>query len=292
MVQPKNVRVPEITISSRIPQDVARRQAGHPLLSGIWVSSAGYFPRARGHVTERAGEDVDSYLIMYCLDGCGWFQSGEATWRVSQGDLVIALPGLPHGYGADENDPWTIQFAHFDGQDIPVLLELASITPASLVIPIGQQPSIFASFNDMLATLRSGYSLHHLTVASACLRFVLSRVALINTYTRASTPGLDVQQVIDLMLANISKRWTLDDFAEQIHMSPSAFSHGFRQKTGYSPIDYFLRLKIQSACELLETTDLHIGEIGRRLGYTDQYYFSRLFKRYMGVAPRQYRGKL
>ncbi len=293
MTQTRTVRLPEITISSRLPQDVARRQADHSLLSGLWVSSAGYFPRARGHLTERAGEDVDFYLIMYCLDGQGWFQSGERRWAVAQGDLVVALPGIPHGYGADEIDPWTIQYAHFDGKDVADLLALASISPTALVVAVGQQPSIFASFNDMVTALRAGYSLHHLTIASACLRFILSRVALLNTYTLSSSAqGMDVQQIIDRMLTKIAQRCSLDDFAKETHMSPSAFSHRFREKTGYSPIDYFLRLKIQKACELLETTDLHIGEVSRQLGYTDQYYFSRLFKRFMGVPPSQYRNKI
>src|SRR5690606_38049030 len=100
-------------------------------------------------------------------------------------------------------------------------------------------------------------SLHHLTIASACLRFILSRVALINTYTAsASAQGLDVQKTIDFMLERITKRCGLDDFAAHANMSQSTFSHRFREKTGYSPIDYFLRLKIQKACELLETTEM------------------------------------
>jgi len=289
----QSIRLPEIMISSRLPQDVARRQAEHPLLSALWVGSAGYFPRARGHLTVRAAEEVNFYLMMYCLEGCGWFQSGERRWRVERGDLVVALRGLAHGYGADDDDPWTIQFAHFDGNDVPALLQLASIVPDKQVVSVGQQSSLFAAFNEMLAILQSGYSLHHLMIASAALRSILSRVALINTYTlTAASQGLDVQQVIQAMLEQITKRRSLDDFARSANMSQSAFAHGFRAKTGYSPIDYFLRLKIQKACELLETSDMQIGEISRYLGYEDQYYFSRLFKKFMGVSPSQYQREL
>ena len=289
----QSIRLPEIMISSRLPQDVARQQAEHPLLRALWVGSAGYFPRARGHLTVRAADEVTFYLMMYCLEGRGWFQSGEKRWNVGRGDLVVALRGVAHGYGADDEDPWTIQFAHFDGVDVPALLQLASIHPDGLVVSVGQQSSLFGAFNEMLAILQSGYSLHHLMIASSALRMMLSRVALINTYTlSAPSQGLDVQQVIQTMLEQISARCSLDDFARRANMSESAFAHGFRAKTGYSPIDYFLRLKIQKACELLETSTLQIGEISRSLGYEDQYYFSRLFKKFMGVSPSQYQREL
>jgi hypothetical protein len=59
MDQPKRIQVPEVTISSRIPRDVEEAQSRHPLLRRLWVSSAGYFPKAFGHITERAPEAVD-----------------------------------------------------------------------------------------------------------------------------------------------------------------------------------------------------------------------------------------
>ncbi|RME70993.1 MAG: AraC family transcriptional regulator, partial [Verrucomicrobia bacterium] len=55
------------------------------------------------------------------------------------------------------------------------------------------------------------------------------------------------------------------------------------------PLDYFNRLKVQRACELLATTTLSIAEIAEQLGFDDPYYFSRLFRKIMGMAPRVYR---
>ena len=72
-------------------------------------------------------------------------------------------------------------------------------------------------------------------------------------------------------------------------MPRSTFIRVFRTKTGYATVEYFLRLKVQRACELLETTDLQINQISRKLGYEDQYYFSRLFKKFMDISPQQYR---
>jgi len=71
--------------------------------------------------------------------------------------------------------------------------------------------------------------------------------------------------------------------------SSSHFSIVFRKATGMPPIDYFINLKMQKACQLLDMDESRIKEVAHNLGYEDQYYFSRLFKKYMGISPEQYR---
>lgn len=138
--------------------------------------------------------------------------------------------------------------------------------------------------------MTSGYSLHHLVKISSLIQQALSQIAFLTAYSLPlGSIGLHVGNVIEYMLANISQRRTLDDFATQACLSRSYFSRQFRKKTGYAPVDYFIRLKMQRACELLETTQMTVGEISRGLSYQDQYYFSRIFKKIEGVHPTQYR---
>ena len=67
------------------------------------------------------------------------------------------------------------------------------------------------------------------------------------------------------------------------------FSLLFKLKTGCCPVDFFNRLRIQKACQRLITTDLSVKEVAFSLGYTDPYYFSRSFKKTMGVSPLGYK---
>ena len=77
--------------------------------------------------------------------------------------------------------------------------------------------------------------------------------------------------------------------AAQAGLSESQFSHLFKQQTGHAPLTYFIHLKMQHACSLLTLTQLSVKEIAQEVGYTDSYYFSRLFKKIIGVAPSRYR---
>jgi len=54
-------------------------------------------------------------------------------------------------------------------------------------------------------------------------------------------------------------------------------------------MDYFIRLRLHRACQLLDTTELSIAQIAARVGYDDSFYFSRHFKAVHGMTPSQYR---
>ncbi len=280
---------PKHTISNIMPASIVSGQQQQPLLAGLWVSATGHFPNAKGHIWERTQAEADTYLIIYCLKGRGWFCADGRKWAVGPGDLAVAMVGIAHSYRADADDPWTIQWAHFHGEDAPRLLAMANAPVHGGVINLGFQTTIFAAFNDMLNTLHTGYSQQHLLVAAACLRYILSRVAFTTTHSSSTKSGRAVELVIDFMREHLEQRYSLNEFAAQANMPRSTFIRVFRTKTGYAPVEYFLRLKVQRACELLETTDLQINQISRKLGYEDQYYFSRLFKKFMDLSPQQYR---
>src|ERR1051325_327839 len=77
--------------------------------------------------------------------------------------------------------------------------------------------------------------------------------------------------------------------AARASISPSHFFALFKRETGSPPIDYFIRLRMGRARELLESTGVSVKEVAATLGYQDPFYFSRLFKSVNGVAPTDYR---
>ncbi|TKC57159.1 AraC family transcriptional regulator [Pedobacter hiemivivus] len=54
-------------------------------------------------------------------------------------------------------------------------------------------------------------------------------------------------------------------------------------------MDYFIHLKMQRACQFLYANETKIKTIALDLGYEDPFYFSRVFKRYIGMSPKQYK---
>ena len=81
----------------------------------------------------------------------------------------------------------------------------------------------------------------------------------------------------------------IDDFAASINMSTCYFIRCFRQIVRVSPLQYILSLRMSNAKNLLGNTTYNINEIAQIVGYENQLYFSRLFRKNVGVSPSEYR---
>lgn len=85
------------------------------------------------------------------------------------------------------------------------------------------------------------------------------------------------------------RAWTVKDLAREAGMSRAAFARNFSASVGEPPHTYLTRWRMGIAAQLLEETDLRLGEIASRVGYRSEFSFSRAFKLARGVSPIQYR---
>jgi transcriptional regulator GlxA family with amidase domain len=116
----------------------------------------------------------------------------------------------------------------------------------------------------------------------------------------ASAPAADVgwlaalhdpvlRPALALLHAEPERRWTVADLARESAVSRSVLDARFRELLGRSPIRYLTEWRMHLAEDLLVTTDLPVGAIGRRIGYDAEEAFSRAFKRAHGDAPSVWR---
>jgi len=102
-------------------------------------------------------------------------------------------------------------------------------------------------------------------------------------------PADKVDRSVAYMAGNIDKPLQVATLAAMANVSPSHFFALFKQRMGCSPMDYFTRLRMRHACQLLDSTTARVKEIAAALGYDDPFYFSRVFKSLSAVAPVHYR---
>lgn len=98
-----------------------------------------------------------------------------------------------------------------------------------------------------------------------------------------------VRQIRAYMERHFNQNLEIPALAAQADVSISHFFQLFKQDTGCPPLVYLTRLRVKRACDLLMTTTLSIKLIAANLGYKDPMYFSRVFKSFVGTAPRAYR---
>jgi len=101
-----------------------------------------------------------------------------------------------------------------------------------------------------------------------------------------------VSRAIEYIKENYHSQITLDDLARQVYLSPFYFSHIFKEEVGTNFIDYLTGVRLDKAKLLLEQTMVAVHIIATQVGYNDVNYFSRVFKKVVGLTPTQYREKM
>lgn len=274
-----------------LPPGARRLCQKHSLLSTLFVTGVGQITRGLGHRFER--QTIDEYILLYCVEGRGWLRSGDRVHPMQSGDVGVVLIDTAHAYGTDDADPWSLHWAHFGGSQARAFLDSLGITVNAPVLSVSahEWSGLAQSFKAMLALLSVDVSFPYLLNAGVYLRQIFGTLML----AKDATPlpyreAAGVETTIRFMHANITETLRLEDLALRANLSPSHYHRLFREQTGHAPMDYFIRLKIARACELLDNTDMKVGEISHFLGYRDTHYFSRQFKQITGESPRAFRG--
>ena len=272
-----------------LPPMTIEAERHDPLVSSLYITDIGYYPHADGHRRERQ-QPIQEYVLIYCMEGEGWFQLDNHTYHVRTNQYFILPPGLPHAYGASTTRPWTIYWLHFTGEHAAIYSDgqqqPQDISPAQNS-RISERQHVF---EEIFSTLSRSTDHESLRYASSLLHYYLASMRSLNHYRQESSVCSDIIAAsLHYMQENLERRLTLDDLARYAGYSPSRFSQLFRQQMGESPVNHFNRLKIDRARQLLTATDMHINQICHKVGFDDQYYFSRLFKQLTGKSPKQYR---
>ncbi|MFN7928344.1 MAG: AraC family transcriptional regulator [Blastocatellia bacterium] len=98
-----------------------------------------------------------------------------------------------------------------------------------------------------------------------------------------------VQKVIKRLLNNLHQPHYRDNLAETVSLCPKQLTRVFRQQTGFTPLQYLKRLRLEEAKDLLADFTLSIQEVLQQVGYENASQFSADFKHAFGRTPRQYR---
>ena len=272
----------------RVLAQVAERWRLNPLTKDLFPTAAGFFPRAHGHHVSRGDGDLSGYVLIECLTGRGWFEHGD-RYSMDAGQILLFPAQILHSYGADADDPWSINFLHFDGLSAPAFCDAIRGDTSEGFIYLGSLSGQVLDFARIYEPLEESFNLRNALTACAELRLLLTVVYDASTGAGRSSAMDRVRQSIEWMRGHIESKQSLSDLAKRAGLSSAHYSELFKQATGYPPGQFLLQLKMQHAARLLERTQLPVQEVALSVGITDAFYFSRLFRRFAGVSPRKYR---
>ena len=274
-----------------LPPMIVEVERKDPLVSSLYITDIGYYPKAYNHFRERK-EPISQYVLIYCMEGEGWYKLDGKTYHVAANQYFILPPFVPHTYWADKQHPWTIYWIHFTGQHAGIYSE-ESQEPQEIRPAMNSRISVRQHiFEEIFTTLEQNTDSESLRYTSSLLHYYLASMRYLRLYRKEQHEKEDViTATIHYMHENLERKITLNQLAHYAGYSPSHFSLLFRQQTGESPTAYLNKLKIEHACLLMKKNSMHVNEVCHKVGINDSYYFSRLFKLIKGISPQQYMRK-
>ena len=289
MSQPSNWPLPKSSIRFLVPKPIIAELSLNVLTKDLYPLAFGHYINALGHQVERVNHS--DHLLIICLDGCGKVRYQEQEQVLRAGQALLLPKGMSHNYQSDDKKPWTIFWVHMDGHLAEQFTSMMFANDeANLIFEVSNMTEVLLEFEQLLACRQATYQFNNFVLASNILRKIFSYFISQNQVLLTNDQSQINLQIIDGFLEkNIDSQVTLEEMAEVSGLSKFHFAKKFQKQTGLSPVRYFLELKIKHACELIDRTQLTIKEVSSRLGYDDPYYFSRLFKKIMGISPKQYR---
>ena len=277
----------ETLLAERVIATALRERS---LLRGLLAAGAGYSPKTTGHF-RRQPQSLNQALLVYCVKGVGWCELAGQLHTVRAGDLLVLPPNVSYTCGAHAANPWTIQWASALGTNLPEYLNQIGVSSKAPLVRVGEDLQLARLFNEVLQTLENGSSFLNLLQASHALAHLLAMsIRHRHEHTHDTSDAVaKVAQAIIYMSEHLDQPLRVSALATMANLSQAHFSVLFKQQTGCSPRDYLHLLRIHRACQLLRGSSASVKEIASKLGYQDQFHFSRQFKAFQGLSPTEYR---
>ncbi|MBE6727859.1 MAG: AraC family transcriptional regulator [Ruminococcaceae bacterium] len=260
-------------------------------------------------------QSISSNLLLYVTRGAFNIRIGDNIYSVSEGDVVI-IPSKTK-YQPRESDGCSYYFVHFSATTLEntlpsnidqSLLRFQGIADnqngyaynyygkaySSIIsLPIHFKQNSFKSYYPLQNVFERATKLN--IWRNHYEKLLLDNITrelliLISTeLTTQQTSNNTLQKILHYINNHYTEPLTLTSIAETFGFSTSYITKLFRNFLGKGTVDYINDLRLTAACEYLISSNHTIGEISNKIGFPNQYYFDRLFKRKYGVTPKEFR---
>jgi len=229
------------------------------------------------------GPEIRSHYLFVLVNKGKAVMLPDEKISFGEHDLLVMHPDEKIHYKALEE--WSINWLGLYGEVVAEFMDLLNISP--------QKPIMHISlYNELKAVMDNIYDSSQDTSLSSKFSIIGLIYEFFSILLKNSTPDRKTDLIsasLKIIDYNFCSNITIEKIAEYLHVDPAYFSRKFTEIMQLSPKKYILNKRIERAKELLLSTSASIFEISNSVGYEDQFYFYRIFKKYTNLSPSEYR---
>ena len=232
-----------------------------------------------------ARDDSNLFVFEFVISGKGYLEFEDKIYTLVPGDFYIIEPHTRHADYSDKANPYHKIWINFSSDCFKTVFDAYGLNGINVFKNIDIRP-----YFDQLLLLseKSNYSDDIAVDVSNVLFQMLHLLAkqMRNPHGDISPVALKIKNFLDdAAFSEIS----LDEVVKGVNYSRKQINRIFKKEFGKTPYEYYLNVKLGFAKKYLVMTDLSIKEISEKLHFNNQYYFSSLFKKKVGMPPLRYR---
>ena len=240
--------------------------------------------------TWEGGRVLGAFQVVYLADGSGEFES-KATGRipVGSGDALMLFPGTWHRYRPLSTQGWTELWVEIGGPLMERLISDSVFSTSEPVVTVSRRLEL----EERLNSIHSSMSEEPAGDAPEIAVHALGILSLLHhsrhEQGRPKSIVGAVEQAKRIMEESGSRPLRMPALARSLGVAYSYFRREFRKRTGISPRQYLLRIRMQRAQRMLGSSNASLKQVADRLGFSSAFHLSSSFKAQFGLAPSQWR---
>ena len=228
--------------------------------------------------------------LHYVRNGTGKLFIRGKEYDINAGDMFWIPKNEAVMYYPDQDDPWRYYWISFNGDakfDVGTKLGLDAENP---VRAAKHQKAMTDVFDELFETELPSAELYY-TAISVLMKIVADEYAHAKTYVSLSTPHDElVENAKKLIKLNYTRAdFSVSDIPDMLFISQRHLSALFRERVGMTPVAYLSEIRLTAAADLLQEKELTVGELCRAVGWGDELYFMKRFKKKFSFTVKEYR---
>ncbi len=234
-------------------------------------------------------------ILVFVIEGDGKLYDDQVSTVIEKGDLFVLHSRMPERSIVIDREPITIYYIEFSCTQVWTkqgewYIENELVPPQGK-INMKQIPIVHHYINELYNIWCEG------VIDTFKVQYFFSAIwALLLEKSSENEYKLDSNQVIINIVKHVNEYYhetfQIEQMAQFTGMSTTSFYQAFKKHTSLTPNQYVTKKRIDKARNLLMTNQLKMLEIAKEVGYQDAYYFSRVFKKVVGISPHKYQKSL
>lgn len=233
---------------------------------------------------------INYYLLHYIIDGEGYFIMDGVKHHLKKGDGFFIPPYKDNNYYPEPNNPWVYRWVGFNGTECKKLLKMSGFYDGSYTFTYDFENGLNDSFLGIYRSFKNGDYFSSLGFLYQVFGKLIKEYE--NESNKLSNPKeVYTAKAIEFIEENYNKEISIAEISKILNIDRSHFFKCFRDVMNISPQQYLINFRLSKSQDLLRKSSFSISTISSLVGFSSPGYYSKLFKKHIGITPIEFRGK-